>query len=408
MTDSSSPGAFGGLPRPFWIITIGTFVNRAGWFVMPFLAIYLTDGLHLTSSEAGLVVSFVGGGLALGGAIGGSMADRFGRRSTMLVGLVGGAGVLLLLGTSRGVVLIASVAALWGMTSGTYMPASAAFVADVVPAKDRARAYGLVYWAGNAGCSVGNALAGILSGFGFYWLFWGDAGTTLLFAAAVFLLVGETRPEAKQAAAVPQATFADVLRDRVFAVFLVLAFVFWFIFHQSLVTLALDMRGQGMSPTAYGSVLALNGLVIVLLQPFTTSWLAKFKSELVLAGAMLLTGIGFALNVVAHTPFLYGVGVVIWTIGEIAFAPRASAIVAELAPANMRGRYQGAYALAAQTSLLAGPWVGAAVWEHVGREALWLGMFGLAVLAGITHLAIAPARHRRLASARAAAAAAQT
>jgi MFS family permease len=396
--DDGTARAFGGLPRSFWTICVGTFINRIGWFVLPFLTIYLTEGRHRTSSEAGLVVSIVGGGLAIGGVVGGIGADRVGRRFTMLVGLAGGAALLMVLGAMDNLVLMALVAAVYGLVSGMYSPSAAAFVADVVPPKDRARAYGLSFWAANAGTAIGAALGGIVAGFGFSWLFIGDAGTTLIFAVIVFAFVTESRPAA--AATARRTSFTDAFRDKEFVAFIALAFVFWFIFHQSLVTLALDMRSKGISQETYGLCIAINGTLIVLLQPWSTPRLLRYRSELVLAVATLITGAGFAIYSAADTPAVYALGAVIWTLGEIAFAPRASAIVAELAPAELRGRYQGAYVFAVLLSLMVGPAVGATVWEHLGRAALWLGLLGLSIVAALAQLAIAPARSARLLKAR--------
>ena len=46
-----------GLPTTFWWLWAGTLVNRAGAFVLPFLAFYLTDELDLTPSYVGLVLA---------------------------------------------------------------------------------------------------------------------------------------------------------------------------------------------------------------------------------------------------------------------------------------------------------------------------------------------------------------
>ena len=49
----------GGLPTTFWWLWAGTLVNRAGAFVLPFLAFYLTDELDLTPAFVGLVLGLV-------------------------------------------------------------------------------------------------------------------------------------------------------------------------------------------------------------------------------------------------------------------------------------------------------------------------------------------------------------
>jgi ABC-type dipeptide/oligopeptide/nickel transport system permease subunit len=78
-----------GLPRTYWILWTGALINRLGGFVMPLLALYLTGERGLSVEQAGLVVSLYGAGALLSGPVGGALADRWGRRSTLVLALVG-------------------------------------------------------------------------------------------------------------------------------------------------------------------------------------------------------------------------------------------------------------------------------------------------------------------------------
>ncbi len=86
-----------------------------------------------------------------------------------------------------------------------------------------------------------------------------------------------------------------------------------------------------------------------------------------------------------------------WTIGEILNAPAGNAVTADLSPAALRGRYQGIFTLAWATAGFVAPALGGAVLEHFGRGALWGGCLVVGLVAAGGHLAIAPARARRLA-----------
>jgi len=66
---SAVAGTVAGLPRQFWWLWTGTLVNRAGAFVLPFLAIYLTDSLGYSTAFAGLVLGAVGLGAAVANSI---------------------------------------------------------------------------------------------------------------------------------------------------------------------------------------------------------------------------------------------------------------------------------------------------------------------------------------------------
>ena len=111
-----------GLPRAFWVIFAGTIVNRLGQFVQPFLALYLVGGRDLSVKTAGVVVACYGAGSIVSQPLGGWLADRVGRRRTMVLGLVATATSLGVLGVSRPLWAIGAAAALVGLAMDIYRP----------------------------------------------------------------------------------------------------------------------------------------------------------------------------------------------------------------------------------------------------------------------------------------------
>lgn len=403
----------GGMPRAFWFIWAGTFVMRCGSFVLPFLAIVLTQVHHVPAEQAGLVIAIYGVGATIAGPLGGWLADHVGRRFTMLLALfVGGAGMISL-GFATRVEVIAPAIFVVALVSEMYRPGMQAAVADLVPAGDRVRAFGLVYWVINLGWSVGLALGGILYGFSYHWLFIGDGITTLLFGVIIAIGVPETRPARATTVAADGtlshaphesawAGFLAPFRDGVFLLFTLLAFCFAVIFLQNATTFGLDLATHGVSPATYGLIIGLNGILIVLVQPVLGPILSRFDRSRTLAFGVLLAGVGFGMYAFVRTPALYTFGVVLWTIGEICVLPVANAVVADLAPANRRGRYQGTYGLSWGLAATAAPAVGMTVLARFGPVVLWSGMFVLSALVAAGHLMLAP-RLRLLRSARIAA-----
>ncbi|MET7611984.1 MFS transporter, partial [Streptomyces seoulensis] len=72
------------LPRAFWWLWTATLVNRLGGFVVVFLSLYVTLDRGYSASFAGLVTTLYGVGGAVGSVVGGLLADRLGRRTTLL------------------------------------------------------------------------------------------------------------------------------------------------------------------------------------------------------------------------------------------------------------------------------------------------------------------------------------
>ncbi len=179
-----------------------------------------------------------------------------------------------------------------------------------------------------------------------------------------------------------------ILRDRVFLAVCVLTLGFSLVFFQAFVGLPIDMRAHGISTAGFGGLLALNGILIVLLQPLAGELVTERSRLPVLALASLALGVGFGLNALVGTALGYAGAVAVWTIGEILFAPASTSLVADLAPPHLRGRYQGVFAVVSTGAFAAAPPLGGYVVARGGARWLWVGCFatGAAVAAGFLML----------------------
>jgi MFS family permease len=379
-------------PRAFWFVWWGTLVNRLGGFVVPLLTIYLIDVRQLAVADAGGIVSVFGAGNIVASLIGGQLADRLGRRATMLVSLFGGAAAMLSLAFAREPLAIAINVGVLGLVGELYRPAMLAFVADVVPHARRVDAFGILYWAINLGFAFASILGGLLAELDFTILFIADAATMLAYGVLVAIAVPETRPPRA-----PQRADAgrSWVRDRELVVLVAISVVFMLLPMQAGATLSAHMSAQGFTPAAYGIVMAVNGLLIILLQPSLIGWIQRFDAQRVLVASALLYGAGIAMHGIASHVALHAAAVIVWTLGEIIDAPTRSSIVAGLAPPDQRGRYQGALVMGFGAAQLLGPKLGTWVWQHAGAGVLWgaCGVLGVAV--ALAFAATAPARRRR-------------
>ena len=289
-----------------------------------------------------------------------------------------------------------ALSVLLGLTSNAARPAFAAMVADVVPPADRVRAFGLNYWAINLGFATAAVVGGLLASTGYRTLFIGDAVTTLLFAVLIWAKVKEPprlRPggEARTASS---GSMRDVLQDRVFLTFMGLTFVFALVFMQHMSTLPVQMADDGLSPAQYGVVISLNAVLIVLATVPITRWVERFPTARVLASAAVFMAVGFGSTAWASTMTAYALTVIVWTIGELIGSSIGPAVVADLSPAAMRGRYQGAFTLTFSGAALVAPVAGGWVYDHLGQTVLWLGCGVLCGAAAVGHLLAGPPRAR--------------
>jgi MFS family permease len=391
-------GSVRGLPRTYWFLWAGTLANRVGSLVMPMMAIYLTKHRGLTVADAGAVVSLYGAGSFFAMQLGGWLADRIGRRTTMLVSLCLSACSMLSLGFAPTTPLLMGAGFSLGLTGDIYRPASQAVLADVVPAEDRVRAFGLLYWAINLGFSIAAVVGGQLAEWSFTGLFIVDAATTLAFAGLIYKTIPETKPQAAPGAAgtAAQGNLLTPFLDKTFGPYLFVHLFVTLVFFQFQVALPADMQSKGMSPSDVGFAMAVNGVLIVALQPIVIRRIAGSSRARVLALAAVCIGLGFGANAWALNMVQFMFTVSIWTLGEILMAPVNASIVADLSPTQMRGRYQGAFGLVWSVGVALGPLLSGTIISHSNTRTLWFACIGIGLLAAVGHLLLGPARLKRL------------
>jgi MFS family permease len=393
----------GGLPRTFWYLWTGTLINRVGGFVVIFLTIYLTTVRHFSPSQAGLIMGLWSAGGAAGSMIGGVAADRLGRKPTLLASQVLTAAVLLVMAFMTSYWVVAALGLLLGLAANATRPAFSAMMVDIVPERDRLRAFTLNYWAINVGFAVAAVLAGIAAQADYHLIFIVDATGTLATFALLFFAVPETRgtiSPARGVAVKPQAGVSsgglrDVLTDRAFMLYAGLNVLTAFVFLQHLTTLPIAMSSDGISARTYGSVIALNGVLITVGQLFIPKLVRGLNRSRMLAVAAVVMGAGFGLTAFADTPVFYAVTVLVWTLGEMINAPANSTLLAELSPAALRGRYQGVFALSWSIAGFGAPIIGGFLQEHAGNSVLWLACAGIGVVVAVGQVLSGPARERR-------------
>ncbi len=366
------------LPRPVWILFLGTFLNKFGTFVLPFLTLYLTRrGFTLT--DAGMAMSAYGIGSLMASGLGGCLADTLGRRKTIVLSMFSVALAMMLLSQSRS--LAAIVAATWfaALTGELYRPASSALLADLVPPELRVTAFSAYRMAFNAGFAFGPATAGFLAERGYFWLFAGDAATSVLFGVIALTLL----PRGVQNRSVEGGWIADLrvlTADREFHRVLFGAFIIGVVFLQVSSTFSLHITRLGFSAATYGAILSLNGVLVTFCELPMTSVTGRFRPWHMMALGYLLIAVGFGCNAFAHTLPALIACVVIFTFGEMATFPVSSAYIAGLAPAHLRGRYMGVYALVWSAGLIVAPQLGLRLFA-VGPKTLWLTCGALGIIA---------------------------
>jgi MFS family permease len=397
-TQASLRESLQALPRGAWILFFGTFLNKFGTFVLPFLAIYMTR-LGYTPAQAGLAIAAYGIGTLGACLLGGHLADRLGRRKTIVLSMFAGATMMLCLSQVRSLPLIVVCSALVGLAGELYRPASSALLADLVPAGQRVTAFAAYRMSFNAGWAFGPATAGLLAKHSFLWLFVGDAATSLLYGfVAWFALPSGLRGTRTENSLLE--TFRVVRDDKRFLQVLCAALAVGLVFVQVFSTMSLQITESGFSASTYGLVISLNGVLVVLCELPLTTITKRFPARRMMALGYLLIGAGFASNVLERTLPLLVLTTAMFTLGEMISMPVGGAYVADLAPAHQRGLYMGTYGMVWAVAFVCGPSIGMLVFS-ASPVLLWslCGVLGL-LAAGI--ISAEPGKQPLLAGGRAA------
>jgi predicted MFS family arabinose efflux permease len=180
--------------------------------------------------------------------------------------------------------------------------------------------------------------------------------------------------------------------DRTLQVFLLASVLVAFVYFQVQATLPLQVVGlQGLTNADYGFLLALNGAMVVAFELPLSSITMRLRARHMNAASFALVGVGFGILAFADAMPLLLLSVVIWTTGEMIGVPVGHAYVAEMAPAHMRGRYQGLYGLALGSGGVLGPAIGTILFAANAR-AFWLLCGAVGLIGSLMVLAARPRR----------------
>ena len=355
------------LPHEVWLLQVGGVVNSFGnGVVLPFLVIYFHDVRGFGIGTAGLAVAVSAAAQLATGVAVGPIIDRFGPRPTLVAGLVlqaVGIGLLPLVRAPwQGYLLMA----VEGAGSAGFWPSQSTLVSRLTPAARRHAAFAQQRLTMNLGIGLGGLVGGLIARVQdphtFTVLFVLDA-LTFLGYVGVIVFVHDPGIEVEGMA---PASYAAVFRDRTFVGLWVLNFLFVTAGYSLFALLPQFARDQsGVSEREIGLIFAVNTAVIVIAQLPLSHWIEGRRRMRALALMPLLWAVawllvdatGFWLEAtVAFVAFAFAAGLL--GIGECFHGPAHQALVADIGPPHLRGRYFAVHSLSWGLAGTVGPAAG--------------------------------------------------
>ncbi len=357
-----------GISRELWLVEIGVFLNMLGYgAVLPFEVIYLHDGRGFSLGVAGLVVGTLTGTAVATAPLAGTLIDRFGARVT-----AAGAGVTLAAGYA-GLAFAHSpaeafaAAALGGAGNGALNPSQTTLLTALAAPEVRHRVSAVSRVAGNAGIGIGGAVGGLVAAYGlsgFVALFLLNALTYLVYVGVLAAAVRDgARPEPVTGG------YRIVVRDRAFLQLAItdvaMIAVGWSVFTWLVPPYARNQLGLGAP--LIGLIFLANAATVVVAQ-VPIARFAEGRRRVVMMALAAAAFCGACLLVVAAGlsrtwayPALVAADVAVG-VGECLHTTALTPLVAELAPAGLRGRYMASIGFSF--------WIGLAIAPTLGTQLL--------------------------------------
>jgi len=386
--------AFEGLSQEAWVLATVMFVNRAGTMVLPFLGLYLREGLGFSLADTGWIMAFYGIGSMVGALAGGALSDRWGSYRVQTTALFVGSGLFLVL---------SFLTEFWSLAMGVFVltavadmvrPANSSAVFEYAKEGNVTRAFSLNRMAINFGFSVGPAAAGVIAAWSYQGLFWADAATC---AAAGLLFVGFFRKRRPRRARETQQGVKSPYRDRGALAFSILVLLFAVAFFQLVSTMPLYYREVfALREEQIGLLLGFNGLLIVAVEMVFVNWAQnRIAPRHAIALGVLVMALAFAsLNWATGLTGLYA-SMLLLSVSEILAMPFMISWITLRAGDQSRGRYLGLYAATYALGHILAPLVGTYVIAHYGYPQLYYGVAALSVVTAFGFSQLPPAIGRQ-------------
>jgi MFS family permease len=383
------------MPRIVKMLILGRAVNRVGAFSLAFLVLLLTEDHGWSPQAAGLAMSGFGLATIPSRLVGGRWADHLGRRTTIVVGLVGCAVAQLGLAASTSAYAVLSFVVLLGLCFEIYEPASQALVADSVDPPDQLRAHAAMAAALAVAGALAGGLAALLASVDLRWLFVADAVSCLAAACVLGRALPRDVPTGKSEARTGMrpdmrpGTSAGARRspwrDRRLLVVLGVQTVFAVVYLQATVALPLTVRARGLDTWLLGVVLCVSAVTMVATQPLLgTGPVRRWSTRTRLTAGFLVMAVGMVGYAFATTPWLLLSSTVVVALGDLVLIGQLLTLGSRLAPADLRARYLAVFGTSWGFASVAAPLIGTALIATVGPAGTWtsLAVVCLALAAG--------------------------
>lgn len=378
---------FKGLSKEIWLLSLVTFINRAGAMVIPFISLYLVNKKGFSLPQIGTIMTFYGVGSFLGTMLGGKLTDTIGFYKVITSSLfLSGIGFVLLqfittfYGFCLGIFALIFIA-------DSYRPAI--YVASEAYSKPQntTRSIALIRLAINLGFTLGSFAGGlIIAHISYNSLFWIDGISCMIAAIGLFLLLKPKKTTKKD---IPNKEIKEgesPYKNPYYILFFIILVLSSITFVQYFSVMPLYWEQvHCLSPDLIGWLMFINGAIILVFEMPLVSWLEKIKLKKTIATLIggIFLGLSFLVVNITDWAGILIIGMVLMTLGEMISSPFSSALALEMAPKGRKGSYMALLSMSFSMSHIIGHNGGMNLADQLGFSATWYIMALLIVFVSV-------------------------
>lgn len=376
---------FKGFSREIWILTMITFINRAGTMVLPFLSKYLKEDLGFSYNQIKWVLISFGVGSMLGSWLGGKLADKIGFYRVMIFSLLTSG--LMFFGLQKITSFEGLIVAIFliMVVADMFRPAMFVSLAAYSKPENRTRSLTLVRLAINLGFAAGPALGGliIMTG-GYSGLFWVDGITCIVAILIFWVLVKEKEKSSYLDKEKPGEILThSVFKDKPFWLFLTTCLITGIMFFQLFTTIPLYHKEQfNLTELQTGLLLTFNGVIVFFLEMPLVSYIErkKISSVKIVTLGCLAMSLSMFLMLVNFWAGILVVMMVFMTFGEMFAFPFSNSFALSRAPKGHEGRYMAIFAMSYSLAHILSAETGMEIIDNFSYQTNWFVMGCLGII----------------------------
>jgi POT family proton-dependent oligopeptide transporter len=384
-------------PRVFWIANVMELFERAAYYGLnSVLAVYLTasrasGGLGFGEQAVGFLQGIVYAATYVIPILGGALADRYGYRRMLLFAFSLLSVGYFASGHMSSYALVFLFLLLMATGAGLFKPIISGTIARSTDEHTSAFGFGIYYWMINLGAFLAPLVVSYLKGFSWRAVFMASAAyTALMLLPAVFLFRDPPKPSSGKKLREVLVGAAEVLGDARFMLMIVVYSGFWILYFQnfgSVLWYLRDFVDKEPVNRAVNAMLAavrlparfsfdaehvtvINAGMIIALQVVVSRIVKERRALPTMVAGMTLGAAGFACLAISANPWIFILGIAVFSVGEMTAHPKYYSFVGLVAPKDRVAVYMGYAFLYGVFGSLLGSNLGGFLYERMLKPAI--------------------------------------